>query len=609
MSLKEIRERVNIVLYDSKATVLRTLRILNLLISIFSLGLLGYYYGFPQSGYSESVVFTIIQGTFAYYVLQYLFNLLYDFHPLSFLRRTWYEGLLMLLLIIEGISYNFFGLLFFPNFFVKLGLENFGDFSTLFILLYFIIAMLVELGRGENILPNIRIHPSTLFINSFLVLIVFGTGLLMLPEMTVQGGSMGLLNAFFTATSATCVTGLTVVDTASFFSFKGHVVILVLMKLGGLNIVAFGSFLAISGKLGIGVKQHQVLEDFVHKGSLLSAKGLLGRIIIWGLAIELIGTLLIFFLWSSDVAGLPLRDTLFFSLFHAVSAFNNAGLSVFTNGMYNEFVRDEYLVHIVVIGLMILGSLGFMYLLDLFSLSNLRDRLRYPWKKPEFSTRLSLSVNNWLLLLGAIIFFILEFDNVMAGQGIGEKLITSIFHSATARSVGLNTVDIGSLTSPMVVVILFLMFIGGGSSSSAGGIKTSTFGVIWASAWATIKGKRNVEVFQRTISQDLALKAFSILLFFIVGNVIGVFLLSLTESDLLAQKGVHMVDIIFEQVSALGTVGLSTGITPDLSFWGRIIVILSMFIGRVGTLTVVFALSRPVPSTNYKLPRGHTMVG
>ena len=611
MSFRSFREKANIKLYNSKAVVLSTLKVFNLIVSVGAVGTLLYYHGFPQNQYSKMVVNQIIQGSFGFYILSFITRYVYDFEPLKFFKRYWFEGVIMLLLLVEGISYNFFGTLLLETLFKNMGWSNFTNYSIIFVQLYFLIIVFVEVSRstGIKLLPNFKLHPATIFIISFILIILFGTGLLMLPEMTKPNGSMNFLDAFFTSTSATCVTGLIVEDTPTFFSFKGQIVILILIKLGGLNIIAFGSFIALASKFGLGVKQHDVLEDFVNRDSVLSARGMLGKVIIWSVMIEIVGALIMFFSWAPDIPQLEnTGDKIFSSLFHSVSAFNNAGLSLFTDGLYNESVRDNYLVHLNVTALVFVGALGFMAIFDIFEIKKLRERIRKPWKTIQFSTKIALYFSIILVVVGTVFYFFLERDNTLEDQNTIGAMITSLFQSVT-RTSGFNTVDIGSIGVPMLILMLFLMFVGSSSSSTGGGIKTSTFAILWASLVATIRGKKEPELFKRSISNDLVFKAFSVFMFFVAGNLICIFLLSITEHEILAQEGRTVLDLMFEEVSAFGTVGLSTGITADLSEAGKVIIIVSMFVGRVGTLTIGYLFGKSLISKNYKYPYGHTMVG
>ena len=214
-----------------------------------------------------------------------------------------------------------------------------------------------------------------------------------------------------------------------------------------------------------------------------------------------------------------------------------------------------------------------------------------------------------LLVFGATIFLVFEWNNTLKDTGGVDAVIQALFESMTTRNAGFNIVDTANLTMPVMIVFLFLMFIGASSGSAGGGIRTSTFATMWASVVSTIKGKKRTEMFKRTISNDVVLKAYAIFVFFIIGNVVGIFALAISEADLLTAGQFDFMDLVFEHVSAASTVGLSTGITSELSGVGKFVLIVAMFIGRVGTLTLAYLVGKRVISKNYKYPYGHTMVG
>lgn len=609
MSIRSIRERINLSLYSHKPGVLRNFRVISLLVSFIAVSTLIYYHGFPQTEESGKFLFGIIKASFAFYVFHYFLRIFYDFHPLQFIKRNWFEGLMMLMLTIDGLSDILFHTLIIEQFFVGMGFEAFPHLSAVFIQLYLFAVVIVYLFRTSTLLPKIKVHPATLFILSFVIMILGGTFLLLLPQMTTIEGSMPFIDALFTATSANCVTGLIVVDTPTYFTFKGQLVILILIKLGGLNIVMFGAFLALASKFGFGVKHHDVIEGFVSKDSLLSSKGMMGKIFIWSIGIELLSAILLFLFWDPDVPFKNIEEKIFFSVFHAMSAFNNAGFSVFTDGLYNEYVRYNYLVHIVIAATVFMGSLGFVAIFDLFSIRNLRDRLKYPWKEVDIGTKIALNFSLILIVSGAIIILMIESDNTLRDANFFEALISSVFQSTITRTAGFNTLDTGMLSSSVLFLMIFLMFIGASSSSTGGGVKTSSIAIMIASVYSTIRGKKNVELYKRTIPNDLINNAIAIIIFYCTYIGVSLFFLSITEMETLEAHGKNFIDLLFENVSAMSTVGLSTGVTALLSPFGKILIILSMFVGRIGALTIVFAVAKSVISTNYKYPHAHTMVG
>lgn len=608
MSIHSIREKINLHIYGSKSIVLTVLKFVSLSISVSALCVLIYYFGFEQTERSLSIIYAIIEGSLAFFVLNFLTRWFYDFEPLQFLKQNWFQALLVSILIVEGISFNLFDTLLLQKLFIELGLKSFSSFSVAFIQGYLLLIALTELFRSNTFMPNMKLNPAVAFALSFVILAGVGTVLLMLPEMTTAPGGMPFIDALFTSTSASCVTGLIVVDTATYFTFKGQFVIMMLMKLGGLNIVSFAVILALLSRLGVGLRQHSIIEDFVTTESLVSTKRLLGSIVIFSVVVEGLSTMVIYSLITPEINLETTGDKLFFSAFHAISSFNNAGFSTLSGGLYNAATQHSFLLHVVLGGLVFVGAIGFTTIFDLFSFKNLRERLKQPWKRPQLSSRIAINSYLILALIGAVGFFLLERNNATEDMSMVNAVITSFFHSVSARSAGLNTIDTGNLMAPTIVLTLFLMFVGGSTYSTAGGIKTSTFVLILNSTIATVRGKKQVELSKRTIPHDDLLKAFAVLLFNLGGVLTGIFLLSITEGNLL-QEGHTFLDLTFEQVSAFSTCGLSTGITPYLSHSGKVIIVLSMFIGRIGTLTVAFALSGRTSTANYKYPEEHVMVG
>ncbi|MFZ5554956.1 MAG: TrkH family potassium uptake protein [Bacteroidota bacterium] len=608
--LQKFRERVNLAIYDRKETVLAIFRLANIFVSLIGFGTLVYFYGYRQTPESTANCLLVIESGFIFYILHYFIRFFFDFEPGKFLRQNWLEGCMMAVLFIEGLTYNLFDKMLIQSFFESVGFFSFKDLSAIFIQVFFFFVVMIEVTRTYKIIPYVKFHPAVLFLLSFILIILAGTGLLMLPEMTTIEGSMSFVDALFTSTSATCVTGLSVVDPATFFTFKGQVVIMMLIMVGGLNIVGFVAFIVLMSKFGIGVKYHSFMDDYARKGTIESALKMLKKIVLCSFVIEFIGAFLFYIFMGDNNPLTPTEgDRVFASMFHSVSAFNNAGFSIFTNGLYNEHVSENYFMHIDIMLLIFFGSLGFMVMFDIFSVENLRERMRKPWKRISFNSKIALYFALILVFGGAILFYVFEYDNTLKDKNTGEAIITSLFQSITTRTAGYNTVDIGALTMPVIIIFLFLMFVGASSGSTGGGIKTSTFAILWASTIATMREKKNVELFKRTILQDTVLKAFTVLLFFIVWNMVSIILLSVTETEILHTPGRSIADIIFEQVSAFGTVGLSTGITPALTVEGKLIITFSMFMGKIGALTVAYLLGRKVISTNYKYPHADAVVG
>ena len=594
-------------LYDSKDQALGLFQWLNLAVNLSALVSLAIYYGYDHSEETAGQLFSVVKFSFGFYVLHYLVRVLYHFHPKTFFRETWGEGLLMALLALEGAGDLFLGMPLLGSA-VSTVLPNATDLSTFVVQGYLLVAILTEWMRPGSRLPRVKVHPAMVFIMSFLVLIAAGTWLLSMPQMTTVEGGMPWADALFTATSATCVTGLMSVDTMTYFTHKGHWVLLVLIQLGGLNFIAFGSFLALASKFGVAVKQHDVIEDFVNTDNLLGSSGTLSKVVLWCLGLEFLGAVALMALWSPDVPFSGWADRAFSSVFHSISAFNNAGITLFTDGLAHPWVASNWLVHWVITALVFLGALGMIAMFDLFDVSKLRERMMQPWKTISFPTKIALYFSTGLVVVGAVAYGALEWHGTLDGISWFGKFTTAVFQSVT-RTSGFNTVDIGAVGMPMLFLLLVLMFIGASSSSTGGGIKTSTFAIVLADVARTVRGADHVQIFKRTINDVLRSRAYSVLLFFLVGNLVGVFLLTLTESAMLNASACTFFDLVFEHVSAMGTVGLSTGITPMVSTAGKLVLSAAMFVGRVGTLTVAFAVGGRTLQSHFKYPDGHTLVG
>lgn len=607
--IRDFREKANIFLFSSKVRMLSLFRGTGLLVSLAAFTLIILYYGFPVTDEQVDLIFKLIQASFGFYILHFWVRFTYDFHPKEFLKKNWLEFTMICILMIEGVSKNFFDFLLLEKIAQAFGMPSITDFSFIFAQVYLFITATVDISRKSFLNSvNFKVHPSYLFISTFFLIIAIGSGLLMLPEMTTMEGSMPFIDAFFTSTSATCVTGLAVNDVSQYFTFKGHFVILMLIKLGGLNIIAFGTFMVLFSKFGFSAKHHEVIEDFVNKDSLLSSKGLLGKIVLISIGLEIIGAVIFYNLWNPEIVFESSGDKIFHSIFHSVSSFNNAGLSTFSNGFYNEYVKHSYLIHLISAVLIFFGSIGFTTLLEMVEPKQLRERMSYPWKQLSTGSKISLYTSIGLIVGGGILFYFLENSKAMDGMNTIEKTITSLFSSIT-RTAGFNTVDYSQLALPTIVLTIVLMFIGASSSSTGGGIKTSSFFLISASTIATITGRKNIEFNKRTIPNDLVYKAFSVLMYTIFMILVSTFILTITEAEAIEAGKMDILSIFFEEVSAFSTCGLSMGATPHFSDAGKWVLVASMFIGRIGTLTVAYALTSNKSNLNYKYPNVHLMVG
>lgn len=604
MGLLATQEKLLLFVYQNKEAVLRGLSWLRTIASLLALAVFLYYYGFPHPPERLVLLVGVTKSIFGFFVLSYIIRVIFAIHSWQYIRNSLFEAALIVLLLIDIVSVFLFGFNALENLFLNLNIENFTPFYILFIQSYLLLLVGLEVTKVSTSITSIKLKPATTFIYSFLLLLLVGTGLLMLPEMTTKG-SIPFIDALFTAVSAACVTGLAVVDTQTYFTFKGHLVIMLLFQLGGIGILTFATFFALFLKKGVGISHQAMIRDFMSEDSLFNAKGMLQQIVIFTLLIECIGAFLIYLSWDVntpfyDDAG----EMIFQSVFHSISAFCNAGFSLMSGGLNEDYLQNAYILHIVVGMLIIFGSLGFPALRDIFGINNIRARLATPWKKWKLSTRIAVWATFALVLFGMGAFYLLESNTeILAGKTGFQQLVISFFQSVTTRTAGFNTVDIGALTTPTAILFIFLMFIGASSGSTGGGIKTSTFVLILLSVITTIRGKKSLELGGRSISFDLLNKAYTIFIFSATYILVGTFFLAYFEPKM------SVLDLVFEQVSAFCTVGLTRGITPDLSTPSKLILISSMYVGRVGTLTLAFALASRVDSTNYRYPKAHILVG
>ncbi|QCR21082.1 TrkH family potassium uptake protein [Pontibacter sp. SGAir0037] len=596
-------ESLNTLLYDSKLKVYAFMRRTTYVLTLVSIGLLIYAHGVVEDPAVLQWLYYAIDGILAIFVIIYLLRILYTFERVKFLQRTWFEGLLMGIIFLNQFSTYILQYPLVYNVFERVDIPLSVEMYRILVSLYMLVLLIVELLETKVHLKTLRLKPGITFLMSFLFLILLGSALLMMPKMVTTEGGMRFIDAVFMATSASCVTGLAVVDPGTYFTFAGQVVLLILIQLGGLGILTFATFFASLMRQGVGIKQNVAMYELLESESLFSTKNLLRKLIFMTFLIEGVGAVVIFLTWGRETEFVSLGSKIFFSVFHAVSAFCNAGISLYPEGFYTEPVRTSYILHLAVAGLIIFGGIGFPTIIDVLSPEAMRSRMSKPWKNWRLLSRITIYTSAALITLGTVGFFLLEYFNSLSHLNFVEALITSFFQSVTTRTAGFNTVDISALTVPTLLMFIFLMFIGASPGSTGGGIKTTTFAVIILSVVTTIRGKRNVEVGNRSIPHVVSYKAFSIFTFAAVLNIFFLFILTITDAQY------DIFRLAFEQVSAFATVGLSTGITAGLSDMGKCVLIISMFLGRVGTLTLALAISTRAATTAYKYPETHVAVG
>jgi len=596
-------ESLNRRLYDSKLLAYAIMRRTAYALAILAVSLLLYAHGVVENPRKLQQLYYAIDAILAVFVLIYFFRILYSFERVNFLKRTWFEGLLLSIIFLNEFCTYVLGFPIVYTIFDNIGIPLSVEFYRVLVSLYMLVLLVVELLETKVHLKTIQLKPSITFILSFVFLIFGGAGLFMLPKMTNAPEGMRFLDALFMSTSASCVTGLAVVDPGTYFTFSGQLVLLLLIQMGGLGILTFATFFASLMRQGVGIKQHVAMHQLLEGETLFSTKGMLRNLIFLTLAIEAIGAFAVFLTWGPEARFINLGSKIFFSIFHAVSAFCNAGFSLYPQGLYTEPVRYAYVLHLIVAMLIIFGGLGFPTIVDLFSPKAMRARMETPWKDWKMLTRVAVYTTAALLVFGTVGFFLLEYYNTLSELNLAEALVTSFFQSVTTRTAGFNTVEISELSVPTLLLFIFLMFIGASPGSTGGGIKTTTFTVILLAVWTTIRNKRHLEIGHRTIPHAVAYKAFSVFAFAAILNITFLFVLSISDAQY------DIIKLAVEQVSAFATVGLSTGITAGLSDVGKVVIILSMYLGRVGTLTLALALSTKASYAAHKYPETHLVVG
>ncbi|MEW5762782.1 MAG: TrkH family potassium uptake protein [Bacillota bacterium] len=444
--------------------------------------------------------------------------------------------------------------------------------------------------RGRQHAISLRLSPPQLLVLGFAGVILAGT-LLLLAPFAAAGERADFLTALFTATSAVCVTGLVVVDTGTFWSGWGHAIILLLIQTGGLGVMTMGTLFAILLGKRIGFRERLVIRESLNNINVAGVVRLVRSILLYTAAVEGFFALVLGLRWAADFGW---ERGMWLGLFHAVSAFNNAGFDLM--GDFRSLTRyvDDPVVTLGVGLAIVLGGLGFAVAVDI-----LRQRR---WRKFSLHTKFVLVLTFLLIGCGMAVFLALEHNNTLAGLGPGGKLLASFFQAVTPRTAGYNTVDIGRLTAATQFLLVLLMFIGASPGSTGGGIKTTTFGALGLAVLSMARGKEDAELFGRRIPKEQIYRA------------LGVFLMSVTVvvlavMALLVSQEKDFLSLVFEAVSAFGTVGLSTGITPDLTPFGKVVLIVTMFVGRVGPLTVAFALAlRPQPGA-VRYPEEKLIIG
>ena len=560
-------------------------------------------FGFDKPLLDAWILYTIQVVLLCVFIAEKIIRLFNAVSKAEFTRANWFEIPLFLLL---GTAVIGAGRWFAPTQAESTIVRHFA------VGIYLVLQVVTKLCRTSVNLAASGRNPTQSLIASFLVLIFTGAGLLMLPRASApERESLSFVDALFTATSATCVTGLIVKDTGQDFSIMGQVVILTLIQLGGLGIVVFGAVFALLLGQALSVRESVAMQDLLSASTISRIGKMIAFIFVGTILIEAVGAISVFGMWTGTI-----QHRWFCSIFHSISAFCNAGFSLFSRSFidYNRCWQ----VYVVVCPLIILGGLGFSVLYDMSNIT--ADRVKRFFKKRfikqyrfsmeapkrmRLQTKIVLSISAILIFLGMLAILLLERYASQSNPVQKTGILGALFQSITARTAGFNTVDISAMSVSSKFILILLMFIGGSPGSTAGGIKTVTLAVVIMTAIAALRKRQEVEMFKRSIRTVIVGRAITITLLFVVVLFGATLALSITENS----NGFNMSDIMFEASSALGTVGLTTGITPSLTTAGKLIIIAVMLIGRLGPLTLLAALTFNLKPVRYNYPTEAIIVG
>ena len=587
---------VEVELYDLNLTLRPYFKGMSVFLMILALISLVGSFGFDLPAHykrlNEYLDLTIVLGFFTLFLSRVFFTS----QRKKLIKSHFLEALLFAFLAIAALFY-------------LLGLESIFSFwgtlwqidSTFKVLvaltkIYLILLVSAKIIQASPILISLQRHPAQIIVGSFTIIILFGALLLMMPRTTVDGQGLSFINALFTSTSAVCVTGLIVVDTATHFTTLGQSIILVLIQLGGLGIITFATIFAmfISDRLGVG--QMMFLKDVLNEDRAQETFNTIKRIIGLTFFVEAIGVAGYYVSWSGLFPDAGNR--LYHSLFHAVSAFCNAGFSTFSNSLADTENALNMGVNITTMAMIVIGGLGFTTIWELVR-GNPRRKTRN--RKLSIHARLVLITTATLIVVGGVLILALEWNQTLQGYATSDKIMMGFFQSISTRTAGFNTVDIGALSTGTTVIFLTLMAIGASPASTGGGIKTTTIAVLLLTVIATVRGKERIEFAKKTIPRSTIYTALTA--FTLAAGSLFVFTLLLTITE-----DLPFLDLLFEEFSAFATVGLSRGITASLSDAGKMIITLSMFIGRVGSVTLALAFAKRVDKRQYQYPKESVIV-
>ena len=558
------------------------LRIFAMVIALLTLSTVVIDFGFSLSAEEKNIAMRIYNFSWWFYFIVFTVRLgifFYKFRKAS-AGLTILTGLLIYLTLLPRMfSVSPDGLLYSVWWFL-------GHLKTTI----FVISVFAVLDLSKSIISflNRKTNPALMMATGFAVIIFIGGLLLLLPRSIAAGANLSVVDAFFVSTSAVCVTGLSPVDISTTFTIDGQLIILALIQIGGLGVMTITSFFALFYMGNTNLYSQLAVKNMIGTDTWNSLLSTLFYILGFTFAIEMIGAA---FIWLSvhSTLGMTMQEEVYFAIFHSISAFCNAGFSTLSNNLGNPSFMGINSLYVIISVLVILGGIGFPILMNLkcalfYNVRRLFNKdYRQYLRVTTINTKIVLATTTVLLVLSTVAFALIEWNGAFAGMTTWEKIVQSFFHASVPRTAGFNSVDMGSFSNIGILVFMILMWIGGASQSTAGGIKVNTIAVAWANFMSVIRERKSVVVLKREVSQDSVQRATETVFASILVRLLAFIILLATEPGLTPKQ------LLFEVVSAVGTVGSSLNATAYLTTAGKIIVSLLMFVGRVGLIVVAMS--------------------
>ena len=473
----------------------------------------------------------------------------------------------------------------------------------------FVISVFAVLDLSKSIISflNRKTNPALMMATGFAVIIFIGGLLLLLPRSIAAGANLSVVDAFFVSTSAVCVTGLSPVDISTTFTIDGQLIILALIQIGGIGVMTITSFFALFYMGNTNLYSQLAVKNMIGTDTWNSLLSTLFYILGFTFAIEMIGAA---FIWLSvhSTLGMTMQEEVYFAIFHSISAFCNAGFSTLSNNLGNPSFMGINSLYVIISVLVILGGIGFPILMNLkcalfYNVRRLFNKdYRQYLRVTTINTKIVLATTTVLLVLSTVAFALIEWNGAFAGMTTWEKIVQSFFHASVPRTAGFNSVDMGSFSNIGILVFMILMWIGGASQSTAGGIKVNTIAVAWANFMSVIRERKSVVVLKREVSQESVQRATATVFASILVILLAFIILLATEPGLTPKQ------LLFEVVSAVGTVGSSLNATAYLTTAGKIIVSLLMFVGRVGLIVVAMSFVKKKGQERFSYPKDNVII-